>query len=385
MIRNLTYDELVQGIEELKEHSMERKRIEEELNVVYAALNSAANGVIITDKKGSIQYANPAFLRVFDYESEKEVTGKYAAELFAPQEGRRFDDIGVIIDKSKGETEIFPALRKDGTKFHVEVSTSIITDSKGRGMGRMASFVDITERKHIEETLKESSEKIKLFAYSVTHDLKSPAVALYGLTKRLHKDYANILDEKGQRYCEQILKAAEQIAALVEKINIFISTKEAPLTIERLELKEVLQVIREEFSTQLNIRGIKWLEPDGIPEIKADRLSIIRALRNLVDNALKYGGEALSEISIRYKESSESQVLSIKDNGIGLNEQNPHQDIFAPFIRRKTSKGIEGSGLGLTIVREIALKHGGQVWLEPGQERGITFYILIPKNLQLSL
>jgi PAS domain S-box-containing protein len=385
MIRNLTYDKLKHGIEELKEHSMERKRIEEELNVVYAALNSAANGVIITDKKGSIQYANPAFLRVFDYESEKEVTGKYAAELFAPQEGRRFDDIGVIIDKSKGETEIFPALRKDGTKFHVEVSTSIITDSKGRGMGRMASFVDITERKHIEETLKESSEKIKLFAYSVTHDLKSPAVALYGLTKRLHKDYANILDEKGQRYCEQILKAAEQIAALVEKINIFISTKEAPLTIERLELKEVLQVIREEFSTQLNIRGIKWLEPDGIPEIKADRLSIIRALRNLVDNALKYGGEALSEISIRYKESSESQVLSIKDNGIGLNEQNPHQDIFAPFIRRKTSKGIEGSGLGLTIVREIALKHGGQVWLEPGQERGITFYILIPKNLQLSL
>jgi PAS domain S-box-containing protein len=385
MIRNLTYDKLKHGIEELKEHSMERKRIEEELNVVYAALNSAANGVIITDKKGSIQYANPAFLRVFDYESEKEVTGKYAAELFAPQEGRRFDDIGVIIDKSKGETEIFPALRKDGTKFHVEVSTSIITDSKGRGMGRMALFVDITERKHIEETLKESSEKIKLFAYSVTHDLKSPAVALYGLTKRLHKDYANILDEKGQRYCEQILKAAEQIAALVEKINIFISTKEAPLTIERLELKEVLQVIREEFSTQLNIRGIKWLEPDGIPEIKADRLSIIRALRNLVDNALKYGGEALSEISIRYKESSESQVLSIKDNGIGLNEQNPHQDIFAPFIRRKTSKGIEGSGLGLTIVREIALKHGGQVWLEPGQERGITFYILIPKNLQLSL
>jgi signal transduction histidine kinase len=370
MIRNLTYDKLKHGIEELKEHSMERKRIEEELNVVYAALNSAANGVIITDK---------------DYESEKEVTGKYAAELFAPQEGRRFDDIGVIIDKSKGETEIFPALRKDGTKFHVEVSTSIITDSKGRGMGRMASFVDITERKHIEETLKESSEKIKLFAYSVTHDLKSPAVALYGLTKRLHKDYANILDEKGQRYCEQILKAAEQIAALVEKINIFISTKEAPLTIERLELKEVLQVIREEFSTQLNIRGIKWLEPDGIPEIKADRLSIIRALRNLVDNALKYGGEALSEISIRYKESSESQVLSIKDNGIGLNEQNPHQDIFASFIRRKTSKGIEGSGLGLTIVREIALKHGGQVWLEPGQERGITFYILIPKNLQLSL
>jgi len=84
---------LEDGVEELKEHSMERKRLEGELNVVFAALKSAANGVIITDKEGSIQYANPAFLRMFDYESEKEVTGKYAAELFAPQEGRRFADI----------------------------------------------------------------------------------------------------------------------------------------------------------------------------------------------------------------------------------------------------------------------------------------------------
>jgi len=58
--------------------------------------------------------------------------------------------------------------------------------------------------------------------------------------------------------------------------------------------------------------------------------------------------------------------------------------IFRPFHQKKTSKGIEGSGLGLTIVKEIAEKHAGEVWLEPGQERGITFYISIPKNLQLS-
>jgi signal transduction histidine kinase len=156
------------------------------------------------------------------------------------------------------------------------------------------------------------------------------------------------------------------------------------LTIERLELKEVLQVIREEFSTQLNIRQIRWLEPDGIPEIRADRLSIIRALRNLVDNALKYGGEELREINIGYKESGGSHILSIKDNGIGIREKGNHQDVFGPFIRRKTSKGIEGSGLGLTIVKEIAEKHGGEVWLEPSQDRGITFYISIPKYLQLS-
>ena len=104
-----------------------------------------------------------------------------------------------------------------------------------------------------------------------------------------------------------------------------------------------------------------------------------------VDNALKYGGEALSEISIKYKGSDKYHIISIKDNGIGLKEQDSHQDIFAPFIRRKTSKGIQGSGLGLNILKEIAEKHGGEAWLELGQERGITFYISIPKNLQPAL
>ena len=384
MSRKPTYEGLKQVVQDLNNESTKRRLVEEELNIVYSALNSAAHAVMITDEKGSIKYANPAFLRMFEYEFEKQVTGKYADELFSNQEGRRFVDIESIIDKSKGETEIFPALRKDGTLFHVEVSTSSIRDNAGNDVGRMASFVDITERKQMEEALKEGSEKTRLFAYSVSHDLKSPAIGLYGLTKRLHKDYSDVLDEKGLRYCEQILKTAEQIAALAGQINVFISTKEAPLTIERLELKEVLQVIREEFSSQLSIRGIRWSEPDYIPQIKADRLCIIRALRNLVDNALKYGGEALSEINIGHEEVREYHIVSVKDNGIGIKEQGDHRDVFGPFIRRKTSKGVEGSGLGLSIVREIAEKHGGEVWLEPDRDRGIAFYIAIPKYLQLS-
>jgi PAS domain S-box-containing protein len=379
-----TYTELEQAVRDLKKEATQRKRAEEELDTVCAALNSAASGVIITDKKGSIRYVNSALLRIFQYESRKEVLEKPLTELIAIQGAHRFSDMEAMIDKSKGDTEEFQVRRKDGTRFHVEVSTSTIVDNEGHYVGRMVSFVDITDRKHLEEALRETSEKIKLFAYSVSHDLKSPAIGLYGLTKRLHKDYSDILGEKGRKYCEQILKTAEQIAGLVEQINIFISTKEAPLAIETLDLKKIFQLIKEEFSTQLNIREIRWLEPDDIPEVKADRLCIIRAFRNLVDNTLKYGGETLSEINIGYEESGASHILSIKDNGIGVKEQNASTDIFAPFIRKKTSKGIEGSGLGLNIVREIAEKHGGQVWLELGQERGITFYLSIPKNLQRS-
>jgi signal transduction histidine kinase len=99
-----------------------------------------------------------------------------------------------------------------------------------------------------------------------------------------------------------------------------------------------------------------------------------------VDNALKYGSETLSEIDILYKEFDGSHIFSVKDDGIGLEEYDSNQDIFSPFIRKKTSKGIQGSGLGLNILKEIAEKHGGEVWLEPGPERGVTFYISIPKN-----
>jgi signal transduction histidine kinase len=236
----------------------------------------------------------------------------------------------------------------------------------------------------MDKALEESSKKIKFFAYSVSHDLKSPAISLYGLTKQLHKEYADILDKKGQNYCGQILKTAEQIIALVEQINVFISTVEAPLTIEKLNPKELLQMIREEYSAQLSIREIRWSEPDNISEIKADRLSIIRAFRNIIDNALKYGGETLSEIDIKYKDSGEFHIFSVRDNGIGLKDHTSHKNIFAPFIRSKTSKGIQGSGLGLTILKGISERHGGKVWLKPGRERGTTFYLSISKGLQLS-
>jgi len=380
MTENPIYVEAEDAVRDLGKEAAWRMKAKEELNTVRSALDSAASGVIVTDRSGRINYVNSALLRMFEYPSEKEVIEKHVTELLAAS--HRFSDIEAIIDRARGDTEEFEALRKDGTPFHVEVSTSSIADSDGHEVGRIASFVDITDRKRLEQTLKSRSDEIKLFAYSVSHDLKSPAIALHGLTKRLYRNYSDALDEKGREYCGQILRCAEQIAALVEQINVFISTREAPLILEIFKLKEILQAIKEEFSTSLTLRRIRWLEHNDNPEIKADRLSFIRLFRNLLDNALKYGGESLSEIRIGYSRSDAAHIFSVKDNGIGLKGQNSHQDIFAPFVRSKTSKGIQGSGLGLNIVKQIAEKHGGQVWLEPGQERGITFYVSIPKHIQ---
>ena len=238
----------------------------------------------------------------------------------------------------------------------------------------------ITERQEAEVALRQSSEQLKFFAYSVMHDLKSPAIGIHGLTELLHKHYKDTLDERGKRYCDQILKASLHVAALIEKINVYIATKEASLKIEKIKVKEILQILREEFSSRLAARHIEWLEPETMIEIKADKLSLLRIFRNLVDNALKYGGKDLSEIRIGYRESEAFHIFSISDNGIGI-EGEDYEKIFALFQRDAKSKGVEGTGLGLAIVREIAEQHGGKVWIEPGKERGTTFHVSLPKDL----
>jgi len=236
------------------------------------------------------------------------------------------------------------------------------------------------KRKKAEDELKQSSEKIKLFAYSVSHDLKSPAMGIYGLTRLLNKNYGDILGKKGKTHCEQILKASEQIGTLVEEINLYISTKERPLSIEKIKLADILEVVREEVMGRLIARKIAWSEPEDMPEIKVDKLSIIRVIRNLVDNAIKYGGDDLKEIKIGYRESDETHIISVTDDGVGLKAEDS-EEIFELFKRKNTSKGVQGTGLGLAIVKEIVERHGGKVWIEPGAEKGTTFSVSISKHL----
>jgi PAS domain S-box-containing protein len=266
---------------------------------------------------------------------------------------------------------------KDGRWYYI-VNTPIYHPDGS--LSKQAMILDITERKQMEEALKESSEKIKRFAYSISHDLKNPALGVYGLTQRLHKNYAHLLDEKGQTTCAHVLKTAEQIATLAEQIMVYISSKENPLTIESIDLKQAAQTIREEFSAQLSTRGIRWLEPDNLPAIRGDRLSMLRVLRNLVDNALKYGGSELSELKVGYAEAEESHVLSLTNNGAVIDGAAVAR-IFQPFQRLQSSGGMTGVGLGLAIVQELAERHGGRVWVRSTPHEGTTFFISVSKVL----
>jgi signal transduction histidine kinase len=139
-------------------------------------------------------------------------------------------------------------------------------------------------------------------------------------------------------------------------------------------------MVKDEFSPQLDVRQIGWSQPQNMPEIRADRLSLLRVFRNLVDNALKYGGEDLSEISIGYHEQDGFHVVSVSDDGVGIKGKDSKK-IFEVFQRDRTSVNTDGTGLGLAIVKEVAKQHGGTVTVESGPGKGTTFYISISRQL----
>lgn len=139
-------------------------------------------------------------------------------------------------------------------------------------------------------------------------------------------------------------------------------------------------MVKEEFSPQFNIRQIVWEEPKDLPEIRADSISLLRVLRNLVDNSLKYGGNELSEITIGFNDSPDFHTIFLKDDGVGLKKEST-KNVFGGFYRFASSKGIKRTGLGLSIVKKIADRQGGTVWMEPGPIKGIIFYLSIFKEL----
>lgn len=230
------------------------------------------------------------------------------------------------------------------------------------------------------EAVKEREAMIKFFAYSVSHDLKSPATGIYALAGRLQEKQGELLDEKGKACCSQIMKTAEQIGTLVDDLNTYIATNEAPLNFKMVNTKELVGAIRQEFSSRLEDRRIKWSESDDLPEIIADDLALSRVIRNLVDNALKYGGKDLHELKIGYKRDEFFHTFSVSDDGVGVRAEDCNK-LFDIFQRHETSRGTSGAGLGLAIVREAAKRHQGEAWIKPGKEKGMTICVSISRRL----
>ncbi len=228
------------------------------------------------------------------------------------------------------------------------------------------------------EEIQRRKENIKLFVSTIGHDLKGPAVAAFGFAKRLSELYRGVLDERGVTYLEQIFKATRQIACMVDELNHFVRTREMPLKAQRLAVSSLWESLRQEFSAELEKRAIGWAENARVSEVIADEVMVLRALRNLIQNALVHGGSSMRTVQVGCEERENFFVFWVADDGRGipLEEQGK---LFEPFARLKTSKVVDGSGLGLAIVREVARRHGGEAWLRSEPGKGAVFFFSVAK------
>jgi signal transduction histidine kinase len=144
-------------------------------------------------------------------------------------------------------------------------------------------------------------------------------------------------------------------------------------------MKRILGHIRHEFAASLEERYVTWTEPDIIPRVMVDPVAMTRVFRNLVDNALKHAGKKLSKITIDYKQNKHFHIFSFSNDGLPVRTKDV-EVIFQMFRRLPSSQGVEGSGLGLSIVKEIVEAHKGKVWVESGPRKVTTFYVAIPTH-----
>lgn len=362
----------------------ERKHVERELRrseTRYRAIVEDQTELICRfSLDGALTYVNEAYCRYFEKE-HGELIGKTFQPMI-PEDERDLVSATLrsLTPQNPLITHEYRVVTPRGDIRWQRWTNRLILDQQGHPYELQAVGRDITDRKLAEAALKEHSEKTKLFAYSVSHDLKSPAIAIHGLTKLLRDKYGKVLDEKGVEYCDKVLQASEHLVSLVQKINMYISAKEIPLHIENCRLKDVVRFVRDNFEIQFNLRNIRFVEPPDLPSIRADRTALLRIISNIVDNALKYGGSKLNTITLSTCENDDLHIIAVEDDGVGMSGSESNA-LFEIFTRTKTSNGIEGTGLGLAIIKELAEKHGGTAWMEVNEKGGVTVSVSISKHL----
>lgn len=235
--------------------------------------------------------------------------------------------------------------------------------------------------KKIEE-LHQRKETLKFFASSISHDLKGPIIGAYGFARRLLSLCEGSIDKKAKTYCQQILKSCHTAMELLEQINALVHTREIPTRMEDVALDQIVREVREELSEMCENRGVTIRTACRLPVIVADRIMISRAIRNLIHNAIQHSGADVIEVGC--DETPTHYVIWVRDNGQGIPEE-LHKDLFKSFYTLYSpgsNRVSSGSGLGLSIVREVAERHGGSAWVKSQLGYGSTFHVSIAKQFR---
>jgi PAS domain S-box-containing protein len=396
-IANLAANRMKHAIAKKQQLKAEKELKDSELKL-RNILHSAIDGVISINDQGIITEWNKQAEVIFGYEA-KEIIGRTLQETIIPHNFREQHMKGMSHYMKTGEGPVLNqkieilALRKNGEKFPIELA--IIPVVMGGEHSFTAFVSDITVQKRVQEEMEKALQKEKelnelksRFVAMTSHEFRTPLTTIkqnidlisFRLENKL-PDYANTF----KKYIQRVESEIKRVTDLMNDILMLgrLDAGKVTMKLESLDFVSYASKLIEKMTENRADGRQVHLEIEGVPrKIDIDPSLFDHILNNLISNALKYSeGKPNPHISLRFNEL-ETMQIRVKDYGIGI-PQKDHKSLFQSFYRATNVKNIQGSGLGLSIVREFTLMHGGDIHFNSIEEQGTEFILDIPYNSQV--
>ena len=354
-------------------------------------LDEAPDGIWTSDLNGNLLGANKAAEKMFGYSAE-ELIG-HSNRLFMPNLVEDFAEVFLeetgthdpdAVKNILGKTREVIARHKDGTEFPMEISVSEMSD-QGRPLYNTIGR-DISLRRKAEdelgltmEDLILSNEDLEKFAYIASHDLKSPLRAIDNLSKWLEEDLDAVIDDENR---DRVHKLRGRVARMENLLSDLLEYSRAGNKLKDINKLPAGQLVRD-IQALLNVPADFTI--DIAPEldtIEVARMPLEQIFHNLINNAIKHHDKHTGAIRVSVTPQGENFEFRISDDGPGIAPAF-HDKIFEMFQTLRPRDEVEGSGMGLALVKKITHHHGGRIRIESDAGQGSTFVLLWPKRPRL--
>jgi len=243
---------------------------------------------------------------------------------------------------------------------------------------RQARLLERVQRdsERLEQKVHERTKELEAFTYSVSHDLRTPLRAVDGFSRKLQVQYANALDEEGQRLLSVVRENAQKMGQLIDDLLVLSRLGRHELRRQPVDMEALAETVVRDLRQNAPQRSVT-LTLQSLPPAQADRSMMRRVLENLLSNALKFTqGTADPVIEVGATEKKGRTVYFVRDNGAGFDADYADK-MFGVFERLHDESEFSGTGVGLAIVERVVHRHDGRVWAEGAVGEGATVYFCV--------